>query len=212
MKKTLLLLLLSGCALSSVAQTIVDMRSLENDYKTAQKLLQKGDKRQALELFERVRTYNFISSSDYEYSVLLDNIALIKCELGEVDQAIALEDEVIIWRRTHKCDLGVVGTALSKKAIFYSYQKDYNAAIQFAEEASALLLERYGEKDQNYCKNLQNLAKYYSLRGASPQDYLKAVDYGERAVIVRMGIITDVKQELRRCSALKIMYMARKAE
>ncbi|MBP9998952.1 MAG: biopolymer transporter ExbD [Bacteroidales bacterium] len=29
---------------------------------------------------------------------------------------------------------------------------------------------------------------------------------------VRMGIITDVKQELRRCSALKIMYTARKAE
>ena len=28
---------------------------------------------------------------------------------------------------------------------------------------------------------------------------------------VRMGIITDVKQELRRCSALKIMYAARKA-
>ena len=27
---------------------------------------------------------------------------------------------------------------------------------------------------------------------------------------VRMGIITDVKQELRRCSALKIMYSARK--
>lgn len=29
---------------------------------------------------------------------------------------------------------------------------------------------------------------------------------------VRMGIITDVKQELRRCSALKIMYQARKVE
>lgn len=29
---------------------------------------------------------------------------------------------------------------------------------------------------------------------------------------VRMGIITDVKQELRRCSALKIMYQSRKAE
>lgn len=29
---------------------------------------------------------------------------------------------------------------------------------------------------------------------------------------VRMGIITDVKQELRRCSALRIMYQARKAE
>ena len=28
---------------------------------------------------------------------------------------------------------------------------------------------------------------------------------------VRMGIITDVKQELRRCSALKIMYSARQA-
>ena len=26
---------------------------------------------------------------------------------------------------------------------------------------------------------------------------------------VRMGIVTDIKQELRRCSALKIMYMAR---
>jgi biopolymer transport protein ExbD len=29
---------------------------------------------------------------------------------------------------------------------------------------------------------------------------------------VRMGIITDVKQELRRCSALKIMYASRKTE
>lgn len=29
---------------------------------------------------------------------------------------------------------------------------------------------------------------------------------------VRMGIVTDVKQELRRCSALKIMYSARKSE
>jgi biopolymer transport protein ExbD len=28
---------------------------------------------------------------------------------------------------------------------------------------------------------------------------------------VRMGIITDIKQELRRCSALKIMYAARRA-
>ncbi len=29
---------------------------------------------------------------------------------------------------------------------------------------------------------------------------------------VRMGIISDVKQELRRCSALKIMYAARRTE
>ncbi len=29
---------------------------------------------------------------------------------------------------------------------------------------------------------------------------------------VRMGIITDVKQELRRCSALKIMYTSRRPE
>lgn len=29
---------------------------------------------------------------------------------------------------------------------------------------------------------------------------------------VRMGIVTEVKQALRRCSALKIMYSARKAE
>ena len=29
---------------------------------------------------------------------------------------------------------------------------------------------------------------------------------------VRMGIVTDIKQELRRCSALKIMYQARRAE
>jgi Biopolymer transport protein ExbD/TolR. len=28
----------------------------------------------------------------------------------------------------------------------------------------------------------------------------------------RMGIVTDIKQELRRCSALKIMYSARKAD
>lgn len=28
---------------------------------------------------------------------------------------------------------------------------------------------------------------------------------------VRMGIVTDIKQELRRCSALKIMYQARKS-
>ena len=28
---------------------------------------------------------------------------------------------------------------------------------------------------------------------------------------VRMGIVSDVKQELRRCSALRIMYASRKA-
>ena len=44
---------------------------------------------------------------------------------------------------------------------------------------------------------------------------------GERALMtvciradqdVRMGTITDIKQELRRCSALKIMYSARKGQ
>ena len=168
------------------AQMVVTPQSLERDYKLANKIIeQNGDKRQALELLENVRNYGYISKEDFEYSKLLDKIALIKCELGEVDQALALEDEVIQWRRTHRCNVGVIGTALSKKAIFYSYKKDYSAAIQYAEEASALLLKHYGEKDQNYCKNLQSLALYHSFRGVSThsaQDFQKAVQYGERAV------------------------------
>ena len=41
------------------------------------------------------------------------------------------------------------------------------------------------------------------------RSYMTTVIKGD--LDVRMGIITDVKQELRRCSALKIMYQARKA-
>lgn len=187
MKKILaLLLILCAWVPTLLAQTVVTPQSLEREYRLANKIIeQNGDKRQALELLENVRSYGYISKEDFEYSKLLDKIALIKCELGEVDQALALEDEVIQWRRNHRCDVGVLGTALSKKAIFYSYKKDYNAAIQYAEEASSLLLKRYGEKDQNYCKNLQSLALYHSFRGASShsaQDFLKAVEYGERAV------------------------------
>ncbi|MBR1871908.1 MAG: biopolymer transporter ExbD [Bacteroidales bacterium] len=42
------------------------------------------------------------------------------------------------------------------------------------------------------------------------RSFMQVVIRGDQDV--RMGIITDVKQELRRCSALKIMYMSRKAE
>ena len=42
------------------------------------------------------------------------------------------------------------------------------------------------------------------------RQFMQVVIKGDQDV--RMGIITDVKQELRRCSALKIMYQARKSE
>ncbi len=42
------------------------------------------------------------------------------------------------------------------------------------------------------------------------RQFMQVVIKGDQDV--RMGIITDVKQELRRCSALKIMYQARKTE
>ena len=53
---------------------------------------------------------------------------------------------------------------------------------------------------------------------ASERDSKSEADRSFMTVAIRadenttMGIVTDVKQELRRCSALKIMYSARKAE
>ena len=53
---------------------------------------------------------------------------------------------------------------------------------------------------------------------ASERDSKSEADRAFMTVAIRadenttMGIVTDVKQELRRCSALKIMYSARKAE
>ena len=53
---------------------------------------------------------------------------------------------------------------------------------------------------------------------AAERDAMSEVDRQFRTVVlrcdenVRMGIVSDVKQELRRCSALKIMYCARKGE
>ncbi len=50
---------------------------------------------------------------------------------------------------------------------------------------------------------------------AAERDALSEADRGLMTVVIkadqntRMGIITDVKQELRRCSALKIMYSAK---
>jgi hypothetical protein len=51
---------------------------------------------------------------------------------------------------------------------------------------------------------------------AAERDALSEADRSFMTVAIkadestRMGIVTDVKQELRRCSALKIMYTARK--
>lgn len=47
-------------------------------------------------------------------------------------------------------------------------------------------------------------------KSEADRSYMTTVIKGD--MDVRMGIITDIKQELRRCSALKIMYQARKAE
>lgn len=53
---------------------------------------------------------------------------------------------------------------------------------------------------------------------AAERDAMSEVDRQFMTVVlrcdenVRMGIVSDVKQELRRCSALKIMYCARKGE
>ena len=53
---------------------------------------------------------------------------------------------------------------------------------------------------------------------AAERDAMSEVDRQFMTVVLRcdenvhMGIVSDVKQELRRCSALKIMYCARKGE
>ena len=53
---------------------------------------------------------------------------------------------------------------------------------------------------------------------AAERDAMSEVDRQYMTVVircdsdVRMGIVSDVKQELRRCSALKIMYCARRGE
>ena len=53
---------------------------------------------------------------------------------------------------------------------------------------------------------------------AAERDAMSEADRSFMTVVIRcdtdvhMGIVTDVKQELRRCSALKIMYCARRAE
>ena len=171
--------------ISSAVSAAIPRDSVEYFYKEAEKMFMQGDHRQALRLFELSRSY-VTPRSDYEnkylYSDLLDYIATLKCEFGEVDAAIALEDEVILWRQDHKSDYGVLGAAFSKKAIFYSYKKDYDAAIQCAEVAEGYLRRRFGVKNHIYCVNLQNLASYHSMRGASPQDYQKAVAYCERAI------------------------------
>lgn len=48
-----------------------------------------------------------------------------------------------------------------------------------------------------------------SLAEADKEQMCVAIKSDEN---VRMGIITDIKQELRRCSALNIMYVARQAD
>ena len=187
MKTPTLLLLFAFCLWSFVPATLEarDRDTVDYYFKEAEKVLNQGDRSQALRLFETALSYvnnKNGKKNEYQYTELLDYLAVLKCEVGEVDQAIAYEDEVILWRREHKSDFGVIGDAVSKKAVFYSYKKDYDAAIKYAEEAADLLRRRFGEKDHVYSVNLMNLASYYSLRGAGAQDYQKAVEVGERAI------------------------------
>ena len=181
---TILLFTLCLFAMTDTLQAR-DRDTVDYYFKEAEKVLQQGDRRQALQLFETALGYvrpNSGKRNEYQYSELLDYLAVLKCETGEVDRAIELENEVIQWRRDHMSDFGLIGDAVSKKAVFYSYKKDYDASIKYAEEAAELLKRRYGDKDHAYSVNLMNLASYYSLRGAGPQDYQKAVQLGERAV------------------------------
>ena len=187
MKTPTMLLLFAFCLWSFVPATLEarDRDTVDYYFKEAEKVLSQGDRSQALRLFETALSYvnnKNGKKNEYQYTELLDYLAVLKCEVGEVDQAIAYEDEVILWRREHKSDFGVIGDAVSKKAVFYSYKKDYDAAIKYAEEAADLLRRRFGEKDHVYSVNLMNLASYYSLRGAGAQDYQKAVEVGERAI------------------------------
>lgn len=181
--RTLTLAVLCLCAAESVKAFQRD--SIDYYFKEAENCLKKGDRKQALRLFELARNYSTPASGkqdEYQYTVLLDHIATLRCEFGDHDQAILIEDKVIDWRRQHRCDYGQVGAAVSKKAIFYNYKKDYDSAIKYGEEAAELFKKRYGEKDHSYCVNLSNLASFYYLRGASPQDFQKAVTLAEKAL------------------------------
>lgn len=61
-------------------------------------------------------------------------------------------------------------------------------------------------------KNVESIRDFV----AAERDAMSEADRSFMTVVIRadenvtMGIVTDVKQELRRCSALKIMYAARK--
>ena len=51
------------------------------------------------------------------------------------------------------------------------------------------------------------IASEREMRNEADREFMTVAIKADKKV--RMGIITDIKQELRRCSALKVMYIAK---
>lgn len=185
MKRILTLSLLSLLCTLAVAMPSHDNDSLDYYLKVASKAYRSGNHRQAMHLYDKAVSFIGPASpyrSTYEYTEMLETLASLKASAGEIDRAIALEEEVIEWRDRNKSDYGVLGSAIGQKALFLSFKKDYNSAIKYGQEAAAMLKRRFGEKSHEYNVNQANLAFFYSLRGESPQDYQTAVRLAEAAV------------------------------
>ena len=159
--------------------------SVQYYFKEAKKLYNQGNHYKALSLFLLSKSHigsNQLRKEEDFYPQLLDYIAILQNEQGNYDDAISLEDEVIEWYQKHTSDFGMIGTAISKKAVFYANKKDFDSAITYSNEASDFIRRRYGVKNHFFAVNLQNTASFYSQRGKNKEDFEYAVRLAERAL------------------------------
>ena len=119
---------------------------------------------------------------NFDYSEVLCWLVNRDVQLGKIDEAIALQQQVAEVRRTATdCTYGQWAVATSDLASLFSRKGNYEKAIELGEEALRMLKEKFGPKHNYYCVALANQASYYAARGYQG-DYERAVTMSEEAI------------------------------
>lgn len=121
-------------------------------------------------------------TKNYQYTEILNYLARRAMNMGNPDQAIELQKEIVEVRRTAPdCTSTQWAISLADLASFYAQKTQYQQAIEIGEQALDALKKKLGDSHHSYCVALVNQASFYAGRGQE-NDYQKAVEICEQAL------------------------------
>lgn len=148
-------------------------------------LLASGNFAQALPILERVLVdHERVGSADLEISSAMNNLASAYRELGKIDQARALFEQVLVkTEKTAGKTSPLYSAALTNCALTMEAQKDYKNALVMHEESLVLKQKTLGPDHPDVALSMHNLGVCL-LRNDKKLNRDRAVGLGNGAIAI----------------------------